>query len=77
MLLSILSTLALFVCIAGIIYPFPPFKTRKRALGLATLAFVACFAGVLIHSADPEVIAERQQLANSAIDNHKQLNLII
>jgi len=67
MLLSILSTLALFVCIVGIIYPFPPFKTRKRALGLATIAFVVCISAALIYSADPEVIAERQQLANSAI----------
>ena len=65
--LLVLSIFVLFVCVTAIIYPFPPFKTRKRAMVLSAITFVVSFAASVIHDTDPGVIAKRSEMASNAI----------
>ena len=62
-----LLVLVLFICLAGIVYPFPPFKTRKKAIGFAFWAFIAYFISFIIENNNPKVIAKRAEAANTAI----------
>ena len=70
--LLILSIFVLFVCVTAIIYPFPPFKTRKRAMALSVIAFVVSFMASVIHDNDPAVITKRSAMASSAIAEAEQ-----
>ena len=65
--LLVLSIFVLFVCVTAIIYPFPPFKTRKRAMVLSAITFVVSFTASVIHDNDPGVIAKRSEMASNAI----------
>ena len=67
MVFSTLLMLLFTICLAGIIYPFRPFKSRKWAAGMAVLVFLGTTVAVTVESADPELVAKRAALANTAI----------
>lgn len=66
-MLSLLLMFLLLFCLAGVLYPFPPFKTRKRAVGLSLIVFILAITAFSIEESDPEVIAERKEAAMMAV----------
>lgn len=61
-LLGLLSIPLFFISALGVIYPFPPFRTRKRAL-IVVAASLVCFVGAGIGVGQEEQKAQRQAAA--------------
>jgi len=59
-------SLLLLVCLAGVVYPFKPFKSRKRAFLLSILVFVVMVAQISMLAASPEFQAELELEAATA-----------
>lgn len=64
---STVLVLMLMIFLVGLIYPFPPFKTRKRAAGLAAVAFILSFSAFVIEDSNPETMTKRTAEAQMAI----------
>ena len=66
-MVSTLLILILFICLAGVVYPFPPFKTRKRAIISMGLVFAFSFVSFSIENNNPAALQKRTGLADAAI----------
>lgn len=66
-MISTVLVMLLLICLAGLIYPFPPFKTRKRAAGLTAIAFILSFSAFVVEECNPETVAKRTAEAQKAI----------